>query len=404
MQLRKMVESIEAQRMALQQRMDAMIAKHETIVAKESEMRELLHELGRVSVELTRLRREKKRDELFSKTYKSHTASRQTATISSAKSQVAGVEPSASGTASTSAAVNETEADRPQRDHDVRFQISIQESLEEAGSLSSMATTGVEGTIHNNYKLLFLRICDGLLHDDVAELKEWAKQYEIDTSADVFTILLELDRKKVISTTNLGRLTEFFEKILRYDFVCLIESFLLGDYGQLKISNPSKKWDSFIHRSSARNGLTDLQRMTFQSSAGPNASPTSRTSGTSRGTADTSRETTSVLQRKLPESTRPSLAETESGSTSSGLPPDQPRSSSQHIIKGPVSHTPTHSHSRATGDARTVQERNVGRGTSPGSVVVDGRSSEQGRLFLSCVVTVSLCWLINPAQDTLPGN
>ena len=75
------------------------------------------------------------------------------------------------------------------------------------------------------YKLLFPRIAGDLPSDDIRKLKQLGETgFQIDTSGDVNAILLELDRKKIISITDLSRLKKFFAANPRYDLVCLIDT------------------------------------------------------------------------------------------------------------------------------------------------------------------------------------
>ncbi|CAB4001021.1 ---NA--- [Paramuricea clavata] len=207
-----------------------------TLAKKEAEMEETFLELGRLNVELTRVQNEKKRDELFHKTYKFRSASTQTSEISeSLDSRV------------SSDQATEVEHNQVENRHG-------QESLNETASLTDILHTAVDGCIYNNYKLLLLRISHDLLTEDVRELKQWVEsQFQIDTSGSVNAILLELDRKKIITITDLSRLKKFFEDNLRFDLVHLIESYLLGEYSQLKIPKPSER--SFSQGGNAQNAL-----------------------------------------------------------------------------------------------------------------------------------------------------
>ena len=63
----------------------------------------------------------------------------------------------------------------------------------------------------------------------------------MDLSTHVYEGFLELDRKGIISASNLTNLRLFFEAMSRIDLVHLIDCFLFGDYANLKRSVSSRK-------------------------------------------------------------------------------------------------------------------------------------------------------------------
>ncbi|XP_028393533.1 uncharacterized protein LOC114517888 isoform X2 [Dendronephthya gigantea] len=231
-------QEFEAQRTTLQLRIDELVDENNRIAAiiseKDAELQETFLELGRVSVDLTRVQNERKRNKLFNQTYKSHSASTQTADASQSSE-------------ATSPARNDETSDERDRVHE-------QESFSKAASLESILQSGVEGNIDNKYKLALLKLSEQLKR--LAETK-----FQIDSSGDVHSIFLALDRKKVISTTELSRLKAFFESILRYDFVCLIESYLKGDYKELNNFNQSRS----THRGSSSQRLRHFPPPQFSS-------------------------------------------------------------------------------------------------------------------------------------------
>ena len=219
------------------------------LAQKEEEMQETLSELGRLSVEFTIVQNERKRDELFIKTYKLYSASTQTSENSEWSAT--------SDTRTPSNQITTTEINEPQDGSNQHEMLHGQESVNETACLTDIRHTAVDGNICNNYKLLFLRIAGDLLSDDVRKLKQWVEtEFQIDTSRDVNAILLELDRKKIISITDLSRLRRFFETNPRYDLVCLIDSYLLGDYGQLKKTSRG--------RGSSNRGVNSQNGLAFQ--------------------------------------------------------------------------------------------------------------------------------------------
>ena len=232
----KMKKSIEAlvhevaeQNSDLQSQIDVLRDKNEKLTAamaeSEIERQETLAEFGRLNVELTRIQNEKKRSECFDQTYKSQSTSTQTSEISRWGNTILGSHISTNH--STTAEVSGAQAHVEDRHG--------QETIHETLCLTDIPHTGVDGAIYNNYKLLLFRISDGLLKEEVLKLKQWIEtEFHIDTSGSINSILLELDRKRIISIKDLSRLKKFFEDNLRYDFVHLIDTFLLGDYGPLK--------------------------------------------------------------------------------------------------------------------------------------------------------------------------
>ena len=122
-------------------------------------------------------------------------------------------------------------------------QIITEESSSRAElSLANVPSDTVERELHNNYKLLLLQISQMLLRDQKVKLRSWAaSNYSVETSNDVYQILVELDQKKIISASNLTVLKAFFEEITRIDLVLIIENFLAGDYNLLKNVQSSRK-------------------------------------------------------------------------------------------------------------------------------------------------------------------
>ena len=221
----------------------------------EEERRETLLQLGHVTIEKEKLLNEKKRDISFNKTFRQNVIS-----FSSGAAFVS--QQSLPSEASTSAASKLTigaEAlpkctDQQTDDASIseKFSanlvaaVSVQESREESRgregvSLSNIPTTAVERSVYNNYKLLLLTIGDRLLSGDVAKLKDWAgRVHAVNVASDISEMFLELDRKGVISASNLEELRKFFGKILRVDLVHLIDCFLLGDYTHLRSTSSNR--------------------------------------------------------------------------------------------------------------------------------------------------------------------
>ena len=284
--IKKSIETLtyafEGQRTVLQPKINKLIDQNKKMAViiseKEDEKEEMFLEIGRLNVELTRIQNGKKRDELFNKTYKFHSASTQTSGISEWSN--ASLDARISSDQTTEVRNNQVESHYGQ------------ESLNETASLIDMPHTAVDGNIHNNYKLLLLRISHNLLKEDVLKLKQWVDtEFEMDTSGTVNAIFLELDRKKIITITDLSRLKKLFEDNLRYDFVHLIDCYLLGEYSQLKIAKPSERLGSFNPGSNAQNGLTSQRFGHSPSAQRPSRSTTrGRSTGISHDSTDQSRD------------------------------------------------------------------------------------------------------------------
>jgi hypothetical protein len=331
-----------------------------TLAKKEAEIEETFLELGRLSVELTRVQNEKKREELFNKTYKFHSASTQTSGISEWS------------TTSLDARVSSDQT-REVRNNQVENRHG-QESLNETASLTDIPHTAVDGNIHNNYKLLLLRISHALLADDVLKLKQWVEsQFEIDTSGSVSAILLELDRKKIITITDMNRLKKFFEDNLRFDFVYLIDSYLLGEYSQLKIPKPSER--SFSRGGNAQNGLSSQRFGHLPSAQWPSRS-TAR--GHSTGTADQSRGTAPGFQRQF----QGSRANSREIGDTAGISSSTQHATQRSVARnGPGSDT-RRPHPLPRTSTSSGKETLISSTASQGVVVTDGGRQEdaEGRL------------------------
>ena len=218
----------------------------EALKTSEEELRETLHELGRLSVENSWMMKETKTDLQFQKTFKLKQSSTQTV-------QAASVEAATSSTSEPLLGagamikpdeqlqkdMENTARNTPDESAEISTQVFMEESSDREGiSLGNIPTTAVERSLYNNYKLLLLTIADRLLTDDVVKLKEWASStFSVDVSREIINVFWELDGKGHISASNLKPLREFFEKIVRIDLIHLIDCFLQDDYALLRNTN-----------------------------------------------------------------------------------------------------------------------------------------------------------------------
>jgi hypothetical protein len=300
-----------------------------TLAKKEAEIQETFLELGHLSVELTRVQNEKKRDELFNKTYKCRSASAQTQTSGISES----LDSRVSSDQTTDVGHNQVENRHGQESlNETASLITVNRTSSINSGLIDIPHTAVNGNTDNYYKILLLRISHDLLKGDVRKLKQWVEsQFQIDTSGSVDGIILELDRKKIITITDLSRLKKFFEDNLRFDLVHLIDSYLLGEYSQLKIPKPSER--SFSRGGNAQNALAShAQRFGHLPSAQWPLRSTARRHST--GSADQSWGTAPGFQREFQRSLANSREVGDTASISSSIPHASRRSPAQN---GPAS-------------------------------------------------------------------
>ena len=250
---------------------DEVIANLERELQKcKNESKETLIEFGRVSVENDRKVREERKERIFEKIFKSGVAN-----VSSTPSEAAQLSQTAqlpqagqlpqaaqlpqpdqlpqaaqlpqADEASTSAAAMQTVEVNPPSNIEIQPAVSVDQELLQNDEvpvpessrmrvrLAYVPSTAVERHIYNNYKLLVLMISAMLLCSEVEKFKEWARNmYRVDISSHLFEGLLELDQKGIISASDLTNLKEFFEKLLRFDLVHLIDYFIEDDYTSLK--------------------------------------------------------------------------------------------------------------------------------------------------------------------------
>jgi hypothetical protein len=122
------------------------------------------------------------------------------------------------------------------------FSVQQQDSGMEKISLDSTPPMSVATTLYNNYKLLLLTLAQRLLASDVVMLKDWAAQnFSIENPQNATDVLFQLDEKRVINASDLSQLSDFFESIMRFDLVYVIDAFLLGDYDLLRQTPASER-------------------------------------------------------------------------------------------------------------------------------------------------------------------
>ena len=125
---------------------------------------------------------------------------------------------------------------------------SVQQDYSNEGefiSLGVVPPASVATILYTNYKLLLVSQSQVLLSCDVLKLKDWAAQnFSIENAQNATEVFLQLDKKGVINASDLSPLRNFFESIIRYDLVYIIDEFLLGDYTLLHKISVMKKRDS----------------------------------------------------------------------------------------------------------------------------------------------------------------
>ena len=134
-------------------------------------------------------------------------------------------------------------------------------------SLSNVPPTSVATTLYNNYKLLLLCLGQMLLSNDVTKLMTWATQnFPIVNPQNATHVLFQLDENEVINASDLSQLRHFFESIVRFDLVYVIDAFLLGDYGILRQITTSKKRDVSTTQT-PQNGTTSRYQNLFNAAS-----------------------------------------------------------------------------------------------------------------------------------------
>ena len=129
-------------------------------------------------------------------------------------------------------------------------------------SLSNVPPTSVATTLYNNYKLLLLSLGQMLLSNDVTKLMAWATQnFPIVNPQNATHVLFQLDENEVINASDLSQLRHFFESIVRFDLVYVIDTFLLGDYNILRQITASKKRDVNTPQTSQTGTTTRYQNL-----------------------------------------------------------------------------------------------------------------------------------------------
>ena len=118
---------------------------------------------------------------------------------------------------------------------DLPFPIQVEDpTASKYTSQRNSSHASVATTIHCNYQLLLLYLSETLLPSDARSLKEWSRNFAIKSARDSEDILSQLDKKEVISDSNLSKLRDFFISIGRNDLKNAIDVFLRGDYSLLR--------------------------------------------------------------------------------------------------------------------------------------------------------------------------
>ncbi|CAB3993396.1 RING finger and CHY zinc finger domain-containing 1-like [Paramuricea clavata] len=127
---------------------------------------------------------------------------------------------------------------------DLSISIEQDDSGRERISLCNVPPTSVATTLYNNYKFLLLSLGQRLLSSEVVKLRDWVtRNFSIDNPQNATDALVQLDQKGVINASDLSQLCDFFESIVRFDLVYIIDAFLLGDYSLLRQIPASKHRD-----------------------------------------------------------------------------------------------------------------------------------------------------------------
>ena len=140
-------------------------------------------------------------------------------------------------------------------------------------SLDHRPIHSVATLLYTNYKLLLVSQSQLLLSTDVMKLMDWAAlNFSIENTQNPTDVLLQLDKKGVINASDLSPLRNFFESIVRFDLVYIIDEFLLGDYTLLHKISVMKKRDATKalqnpqHASRYTRALSSLRQTSLQGS------------------------------------------------------------------------------------------------------------------------------------------
>ena len=127
---------------------------------------------------------------------------------------------------------------------DLSISIEQDDSGRESISLCNVPPTSVATTLYNNYKFLLLSLGQRLLSSEIVKVRDWVTQnFSIDNPQNATDALVQLDQKGVINASDLSQFWDFFESIVRFDLVYIIDAFLLGDYSLLRQIPASKHRD-----------------------------------------------------------------------------------------------------------------------------------------------------------------
>ena len=230
--------------------------------------------------------------------------------------------------------------ERTQRSTDDEQEEQETQSTEkEKISLSNVPPTSEATTMYNNYKLLLLSAGRILLSSDVAKLMSWATQnFPVVNPENATHVLFQLDEIGVINATDLSQLRHFFESIVRFDLVHIIDEFLIGNYAPLRQIPASKKRDARTTQNPQHGTITRNSNIF-------NAASTSQFSrrGSSARAENINEPPSSILQQK--QQAFPSLFSkhhTSNGATFLARSPNENRSTThqqQHIKSGTAGST-----------------------------------------------------------------
>ncbi|CAB4033358.1 RING finger and CHY zinc finger domain-containing 1, partial [Paramuricea clavata] len=216
---------------------------------------------------------------------------------------------------------------------DLSISIEQDDSGRESISLCNVPPTSVATTLYNNYKFLLLSLGQRLLSSEVVKLRDWVTQnFSIDNPQNATDALVQLDQKGVINASDLSQLCDFFESIVRFDLVYIIDAFLLGDYSLLRQIPASKHRD--VNRA-----YNPRRRATSNYPALFNAVSTSQLSN--KPAADGTLQTIGLIGGRNPATS--SKPEKSNGVQNSALQQKQQAAStnSKHFSRSPNEHQST---------------------------------------------------------------
>ena len=244
----KMMNSIQSLTSSVNQLTDENVALKNELVLLRNKYDEVMADYGQLMVEKTAKEKRAQKNEFFQQ------KSQSTSPVNNVSSNH--LENNQSNTANQTPPTLNASNIIQERETGSYEESSQSEDVQDAGSSPRALLVA---TLYNNYKLLLINLAQRLLSSEVVMLKDWAAQnFSIVNPQNPTDVLFQLHEKRIINASDLGQLCNFFESIVRFDLVYIVDAFLRGDYSLLRQIPPSKKRNTSgaqysQHESTSRN-------------------------------------------------------------------------------------------------------------------------------------------------------